>query len=96
MSRSEDSPFAIQLPKGISFRRNTSLLSSRADDASDFHAAEPVYEVLEGWNEPLDGCSSVAELPVQARGYVEFVERELDVEVSWVGTGAERERVLVR
>jgi adenylosuccinate synthase len=58
---------------------------------SDFHAARPVYEVLPGWNEPLDG-----ELPDAARCYVEVVERELDVEVSWVGTGAEREQVLVR
>jgi len=63
---------------------------------SDFHAAEPVYEVLEGWNEPLDGCSSVAELPEAARGYVEFVERQLDVEVTLVGTGAERAAVLSR
>jgi len=63
---------------------------------SDFHAARPVYEVLEGWNEPLDGCSSVAELPAAARGYVEFVERELDVEVMLVGTGAERSSVLTR
>jgi adenylosuccinate synthase len=63
---------------------------------SDFHAAEPVYEVLEGWNEPLDGCSSVGELPEAARAYVEFVERELDVEVTLVGTGAERAAVLSR
>jgi adenylosuccinate synthase len=63
---------------------------------SDFHAAAPVYEVLEGWNEPLDGCSSVAELPEAARAYVEFVERELDVEVTLVGTGAERAAVLSR
>jgi adenylosuccinate synthase len=63
---------------------------------SDFHAAEPVYEVLEGWNEPLDSCSSAADLPTQARAYVEFVERELDVEVALVGTGAERAAVLSR
>src|SRR4029079_4623551 len=49
---------------------------------SDFHAARPVYELLEGWSEELDGCSSVAELPSAARAYVEFVERELDVEVT--------------
>ena len=58
---------------------------------SDFHTARPVYETLAGWEEPLDG-----ELPDAARRYVEFVERALEVEVSWVGTGAERERVLVR
>ena len=58
---------------------------------SDFHAAEPVYEALPGWGEPLDG-----ELPEAARGYIEFVERALDLDVSLVGTGAERERVVAR
>jgi adenylosuccinate synthase len=61
---------------------------------SDFHAARAVYEVLPGWNEPLDGCTTVAELPEAARRYVEFVERELDVEVTLIGTGADRQSVL--
>src|SRR5215211_347036 len=61
---------------------------------SDFHHARPVYETLEGWGEPLAGTSSLDELPAGARRYVEFVERQLDVEVSLVGTGAEREAVL--
>ncbi len=56
---------------------------------SDFHKAAPVYEVLPGWQTPLDG-----DLPAAARAYVDFVERELDVEVSLVGTGAEREQVV--
>jgi adenylosuccinate synthase len=63
---------------------------------SDFHAATPVYEVLEGWNDSLDDCSSVDELPAAARRYVDFVERELGVEVTLVGTGAERTSVLTR
>src|ERR671933_620506 len=58
---------------------------------SDFHAARPVYETLPGWEEPLDGP-----LPDAAKAYVEFVERELEVEISLVGTGAARERVLAR
>ena len=61
---------------------------------SDFHAAEPVYETLPGWQEPLDGCASMDELPDAARQYVEFVERALDVEVTLVGTGAERAQIL--
>jgi adenylosuccinate synthase len=61
---------------------------------SDFHAASPVYEVLPGWNEPLDGCTTVADLPDAARRYVEFVEQELDVEVTLIGTGADRDSVL--
>ena len=49
--------------------------------------------MLDGWG---DGSLGGDDLPPAARRYVEFVEHELGVEVSWVGTGAERERVLVR
>ena len=56
---------------------------------SDFHHCRPVYETLPGWREPLGD-----ELPPAAKAYVELVERELEVEVSLVGTGAERERVV--
>ena len=63
---------------------------------SDFHAARPVYEMLAGWDEPLDDCASVEELPQAARAYVDFVERALGVDVTLIGTGAARERVLTR
>jgi len=63
---------------------------------SDFHAAAPVYETVPGWSEPLDGCASVEDLPAAARAYVDFVEQELGVAVSLVGTGAERASVLSR
>ena len=63
---------------------------------SDFHHCRPVYETLPGWQEPIDSVSGFDELPAAARGYVEFVERELEVDVTLVGTGAERERVLAR
>ena len=61
---------------------------------SDFHHCRPVYETLRGWEETLDTCDSLESLPAPARRYVEFVEESLDVEVSLIGTGAEREQVL--
>jgi adenylosuccinate synthase len=57
---------------------------------SDFHHAAPVYETLPGWQEPLDGG-----LPPAARRYVEYVEEALGLEVSMIGTGAERESVVM-
>ena len=56
---------------------------------SDFHHCRPVYETLDGWEQPVE-----EELPSAARRYVEFVEAELGVPVTLVGTGRERERVL--
>ena len=56
---------------------------------SDFHHAEPVYEVLDGWEEPLG-----EHLPRAARAYVDFVEDQITVPVSLVGTGQAREAIV--
>jgi adenylosuccinate synthase len=86
-----------ELPVCVRYRtRDGSETRDFPAHQSDFHAAEPVYEVLPGWSEALDGCASVEGLPDAARRYVELVERELDVEVTLVGTGAERSSVLTR
>jgi adenylosuccinate synthase len=61
---------------------------------SDFHHARPVYETLAGWREPLDHAEALDELPEAARRYVDFVERSVGVEVTMIGTGADRERIL--
>ena len=63
---------------------------------SDFHHCEPVYETLPGWEETLDEVYEVSGLPPAARRYIEFVEEHLGVEVSLIGTGRERERVLAQ
>jgi adenylosuccinate synthase len=56
---------------------------------SDFHHATPVYDTLPGWREPLDDG-----LPGAARDYVEFVGGALGLDVTMIGTGADRERVI--
>jgi adenylosuccinate synthase len=57
---------------------------------SDFHHARPVYETLAGWGEQLETT-----LPPAARRYVEFVEAGLEVEITMVGTGADRASILM-
>jgi adenylosuccinate synthase len=86
-----------ELPVCTAYRlRDGSVTEEFPAHQSDFHHALPVYETLAGWKEQLDGVGSVDELPDAARAYVEFVEHQLDVEVSLIGTGAEREAVLSR
>jgi adenylosuccinate synthase len=81
-----------EIPVCTAYRlRDGSLTPDFPAHQSDFHHCEPVYEVLPGWGKPLEDG-----LPEAARAYVEFVEREVGVEVSIVGTGRERESVLAR
>ncbi len=57
---------------------------------------EVVYKELEGWKQPTTHVKSFAELPKQAREYVEFIEKYIGVKVRWIGTGPKREDMIVR
>jgi adenylosuccinate synthase len=84
-----------ELPVCVRYRlRDRSETEHFPAHQSDFHHAQPVWQVLEGWSQPLDDASSLDELPAAARAYVEFVSQALDVPIELVGVGAARERVL--
>ncbi|HTR32412.1 MAG TPA: adenylosuccinate synthase [Gaiellaceae bacterium] len=84
-----------ELPVCVRYRlRDGSETEDFPAHQSDFHRAEPVWEVLPGWSGSLDGASSVGELPAAAAEYVAFVSRALGVPIELVGVGAARDRVL--
>jgi len=58
--------------------------------------AQPIYEELPGWKEPLSDLREYAELPANARRYVERVEQLVGVESIAVSVGAERAQTIVR
>ncbi len=84
-----------ELPVCVRYRlRDGSETEHFPAHQSDFHHAEPVWEVLAGWQQPLDGASTLDGLPAAAGAYVRFVSQALDVPIELVGVGAARERVL--
>ena len=84
-----------ELPVCVRYRlRDGSETEDFPAHQSDFHHAEPVWEVLAGWQEPLEQASRLDELPPAARRYVEFVSEALELPIELVGVGAGRERVL--
>ncbi|WP_457560665.1 adenylosuccinate synthase [Caminibacter sp.] len=62
---------------------------------SDLDGVEPVYEVLEGWDESAH-VKSWEELPENARKYVEFIESKIGTKIKYISTGAERESTVIR
>jgi adenylosuccinate synthase len=84
-----------ELPVCVRYRlRDGSETEHFPSHQSDFHHAEPVWETLEGWAQPLDDASTLDELPPAARAYVGFVSSALGLPIDLVGVGASRDRVL--
>ena len=59
--------------------------------------AKPVYKELKGgWDESIADCKTFDELPEEAKAYINFIEEYIGVPVKFIGTGAEREAMIVR
>ncbi|MEO8083783.1 MAG: adenylosuccinate synthase [Ardenticatenales bacterium] len=64
--------------------------------ASDLARCEPVYTSCAPIDAPLDGCTSVDQLPSAARAYVDQVERFVGVPISVISVGPDRSQTLLR
>jgi adenylosuccinate synthase len=58
--------------------------------SQDLRRVEPIYETLPGWKTSTEGITEMEALPVEARRYVEFLSREIGVEIGLISTGPER------
>ncbi|KAJ5925960.1 hypothetical protein N7454_007470 [Penicillium verhagenii] len=55
------------------------------------------YVTLPGWKSNTMGVTKYEDLPVNARAYIEFIEREIGgVPIKWIGTGPAREHMIAR
>ena len=61
----------------------------------DLAKCKIVTETLDGWSEDISGAKSKSDLPVAAQTYIEFIEKQLGVPITWVGTGPEREAMFI-
>jgi len=63
---------------------------------TDFHHAKPIYEEFPGWSEDISGAREFADLPPNARSYVEALEAMSGTRISAIGVGADRDAIVVR
>jgi adenylosuccinate synthase len=61
---------------------------------SILHSAEPEYEELPGFEADLSECRSEADLPAQARAYLDFIADFAGVPIRLVGVGPGRDQVV--
>jgi adenylosuccinate synthase len=66
------------------------------DDADDLALADPVYEVVPGWQTPTSGVTTFEKLPEAAKAYVARLEELLGAPAVLISTGPRREETIVR
>jgi len=61
---------------------------------SDFHHAKPIYEYLLGWSEDISKARKLSDLPVNAQGYIKFLEKISGAPMSAIGVGPGRDETI--
>lgn len=84
-----------QLPLCVGYELDGRPLETVPSRVADLERVRPIYEALPGWRTPVAGARRLADLPPEARAYLERIERHTGVPVRWIGTGAGRDDVIV-
>jgi adenylosuccinate synthase len=61
---------------------------------SILHSAEAVSEELPGFDGDISGCRTIADLPREAREYLDFVAEFAGVPIKLIGVGPGRDQVI--
>ena len=80
----------------VGYRYRGATLESFPPDAAILAEVEPIFEELPGFTGDTGACRSFADLPAQARAYVERVEAFIGTRIAMVCVGRRRDQILVR
>ncbi len=61
-----------------------------------FFKAKPIYETLKGWLVDTSFAKRYSDLPIQARAYIQRIERLSGVPVKFISVGSKREEIIYR
>ncbi|WP_026945587.1 adenylosuccinate synthase [Algoriphagus marincola] len=75
--------------------KDGSVVDKLTFEISDIEAT-PIYKTLPGWNCGLDEVRSYDDFPAELKGYVSYLEKELQVPIRLVSVGPDRMQTILR
>ena len=78
------------------YKHQGQTLANFPGDPDVLSHLQPVYESVPGFDGPLDGCRHFADLPENARAYVQRIEQFVGVPVVLVSVGPRRDQTVLR
>ncbi|MBI4645281.1 MAG: adenylosuccinate synthase [Bacteroidia bacterium] len=62
----------------------------------DFASIKPVYKEFKGWKTAINNVKNFKDLPTGLLKYLEFIQNELNVPISIISVGPDREQIIFR
>jgi adenylosuccinate synthase len=83
-----------EIPFCVDYKYKGSILREYPADIDVLAKVEPVYKSMKGWQTSIAGTRDFEKLPATAQDYLKFLSDYLEVPISMVSTGPEREETI--
>lgn len=87
-----DSSETIKICTGYSLNGKT--VGYVNGDAEFLKKVKPVYKEMKGWKKSTKGITKFADLPKEAKAYIETIEKLVGVRVSYISNGPKRDEII--
>ena len=83
-----------EIPVCTSYKINGRTTDVIPADVQGLESIEPQYTTLKGWKTSTEGIHTFDELPVEAKEYLRFLEKESGAKIGMVSTGPDRTQTM--
>jgi adenylosuccinate synthase len=83
-----------EIPVGTMYRLDGEACEEMPAEVDALGRVQPVYEILQGWQQPTGGARRLTDLPSAARAYLDRLEALSGVPVRYVSVGTRRDQII--
>jgi adenylosuccinate synthase len=83
-----------EIPVGVAYELDGSRREEFPSQVPVLERMRPVYEVLPGWRRETGGARTLADLPREARAYLDRLEALAGVPIRYVSVGTRRDQII--
>ncbi len=83
-----------EIPVGVAYHLDGERLEEMPADLEVLNRVQPQYEVLPGWQQPTSGARRLADLPLEARAYLDRLQDLLGTPIRYVSVGTRRDQII--
>jgi adenylosuccinate synthase len=84
-----------EIPVCIAYKIDGNVITHMPASTRRMEAIRPIFERLPGWKTPTQGIAKLADLPRNARRYLDYLEEKTGVEIGSVSNGPERNETMI-
>ena len=79
----------------VGYENENEVTTDYPYDQNILNTAEPVYEILDGWTEDITSVNKFDDLPENAKKYINAIEDFIEVPITFISVGPERNQNIV-